>query len=98
MDELHARYFRDRHHANTLSLGRILEAAFTLQLAEQNRAAGNVSRARELLAFAVEICPHQASLRSFEASLQTGGLPEIDWQAILLPSPAVQETWFSPLV
>lgn len=98
MDELHTRYFRDRHHATTLALGRILEAAFTLRLAEQNRAAGNVSRARELITFAVETCPRQSSLRSFEASLQNGRLPEIDWQAILLPNTAVQETWFSPLV
>jgi len=41
MEELHERYFRERHHANTLKLGRVLEAAFTLRLAEQNRAAGN---------------------------------------------------------
>ena len=49
MEELYARYFRERHHANMLELGRILEAAFTLMLAEQNRAAGDFARARELV-------------------------------------------------
>jgi hypothetical protein len=86
MDELHARYFRQRHHANTLELGRILEAAFTLRLAEQNRATGNVARARELIAFAVETCPKHAGLQSFEGSIEPDGLVEIDWQAILLPA------------
>jgi hypothetical protein len=98
MEKLHEHYFRERHHANTLELGRILEAAFTLRLAEQQRAAGNVARARELIAFAVESCPKQPSLRSFEASLQPDRLAEIDWQAILLPSAVVRETYFSPLV
>lgn len=86
MEELHARYFRDRHHARTVQLGRILEAAFTLRLAEQNRAAGNTVRALELIAVAVEICPKFAALRSFEKSLQGESLAEIDWQAILLPA------------
>ena len=70
MEELHARYFRERHHVNTLELGRILEAAFTLRLAEQNRTAGNFARARELIAFAVETCPKHVGLRNFEASIQ----------------------------
>lgn len=86
MEELHARYFRERHHANTLNLGRILEAAFTLRLAEQNRAAGNFIRTRELIAVAVEICPAHVGLRNFEASLQLDDLVAIDWQAILLPT------------
>jgi hypothetical protein len=86
MEELHARHFRDRHHAQSLRLGRILEAAFTLRLAEQNRAAGNLARARDLIAFAVDTCPAYAPLRSFEASIQPETLPAIDWPAILLPA------------
>jgi hypothetical protein len=85
MDDLHARYFRERHHAKALKPGAILEAAFTLQLAEQNRSAGKFARARELITFAVETCPKHAGLRNFEASIQLNELAEIDWQAILLP-------------
>jgi hypothetical protein len=88
MEELHARYFRERHHANTFELGPILEAAFTLRLAEQNRAAGDFTRALELIGFAVEICPKCVSLRNFEASIQLDELVAIDWQAILLPAAA----------
>ncbi len=86
MEELYASYFRERHHANTLKLGRILEAAFTLMLAEQNRAAGDFTRARQLIACAVEICPKHAVLRNFEASIELNDLVAIDWQAILLPA------------
>jgi hypothetical protein len=86
MEELYARYFRERHHANTLELGRIVEAAFTLTVAEQNRAAGDFTRARELIASAVETCPKHVGLRNFEASIQLNDLVAIDWQAILLPA------------
>ncbi len=86
MEELHARYFHERHHTGTLALGRILEAAFTLILAEQNRAAGNFTHARELIAFAVEICPKHVGLRDFEASIRPADMVVIDWQAILLPA------------
>ena len=86
MEELHAAYFRERHYANTLKLGRILEAAFTLMLAEQNRAAGDFTRARQLVACAVETCPKHAGLRNFEASIELNDLTAIDWQAILLPT------------
>lgn len=86
MEELHARYFRERHHASTLPLGRVLEAAFTLTLAEQNRAAGNLTRARELITFAVETCPKHVGLREFEASIRPDDLVAIDWRAILLPA------------
>jgi hypothetical protein len=86
MDELYARYFRERHYANTLDLGRILEAAFTLRLAEQNRAAGDLTRARELIAFAVETCPGHVGLRKFEALSQMDDLVAICWRAILLPA------------
>ena len=86
MEDLHTRYFRERHHANTLELGRVLEAAFTLRIAEQNRAVGNLARTRELIAFAVETCPEHIGLRNFENSIRPDSLDAIDWQAILLPT------------
>lgn len=88
MEDLHAQYFRERHHANTLGLGQILEAAFTLRLAEQNRVAGDFTRARELIAFAIETCPKHVMLQNFEASIQLDDLVVINWQAILLPAEA----------
>jgi len=86
MEDLHGRYFQQRHHADTLALGRVLEAAFTLRLAEQNRQAGDNARARQLIAMAVETCPQHAGLRSFEASIPLDELVEIDWQAIVFPA------------
>jgi hypothetical protein len=86
MEALHARYFGERHHADTLSLGGLLEAAFTLRLAEQNRAAGNVSRASELITFAAEICPKHKPLRDFETSLKPEDMVEIRWQVLWLPA------------
>jgi hypothetical protein len=85
MEDLHARYFRERHYANTLGLGRILEAAFTLRLVEQNRAAGNFNRARELVTFAVETCPQHVGLRNFEASINVDDTDAIVWQSVLFP-------------
>jgi hypothetical protein len=67
-------------------MGRLLEAAFTLNLAEQNRANGDLSRARELIAFAVETCPGHVGLRDFEALSQMDDLAAICWKAILLPA------------
>jgi len=86
MEELYERYFRERHRANTLDMGRILEAAFALRLAEQNRIAGDFTRARELIAFAVEISPGHVGLRNFEALSLKDDLAEICWQEILLPA------------
>ena len=86
MEDLYAHYSSERHHANTLKLGRILEAAFTLRLAEQNREAGDFTRARELIAVAVETCPGHVGLRNFEALIRLDDLAAIDWQAILLTS------------
>ena len=86
MEELHACYLRERHHANTLKLGPILEAAFTLRLAEQNRVADNLTRAWKLIAFAVETCPQHVELRNFEASTQRDKRVAIDWKEILLPA------------
>ncbi len=86
MEDLYAHYSSERHHANTLKLGRILEAAFTLMLAEQNRVAGNFTRARELISIAVETCPGHVGLRNFEALSQMDNLAAICWRAILLPA------------
>jgi hypothetical protein len=86
VEDLHARYFRERHYATTLDLGRIVEAAFTLMVAEQNRLAGDCTRARELIAFAVEACPGHVGLRNFEALGLRGDLPAICWKSVLLPA------------
>lgn len=86
MEKLYASYFRERHYDNTLDLGRILEAAFTLRLAEQNRAAGDFTRARKFIAIAVETCPGHVELRNFEALSQMDDLAAICWRAILLPA------------
>jgi hypothetical protein len=85
MEGLYESYFNERHHANTFALGRMLEAAFTLRLAEQNRVEGKINRARELIADAVEILPGHVSLQKFEILNQDGDLNSIDWQVILLP-------------
>ena len=90
MENLYESYFNKRHHADTLALGRILEAAFTLRLAEQNRGEGKINRARELITTAVEICPGHVGLQKFEMLNQDGDLNSIDWQAILLPGVTVQ--------
>jgi hypothetical protein len=75
MEALHAKYFSERHHVDTISLGRLLEATFSLYVAEQNRQAGNADRARELIAFAVEACPRHQPLRDFELALTPEVLP-----------------------
>lgn len=85
MESLHALYFRERHHANTLRLGALLEAAFTLRLAELNRLASDTIRAKELIALAVEVFPMHQGLRDYEKVLSTEGLTEISWWKILLP-------------
>ena len=87
IESLHEQYFRERHHADTFDLGRLLEAAFTLTLAEQNRVAGNLDRARDLVSFAVEAHPQHAKLSGFEASVGADPMPVVQWQAILLPGP-----------
>jgi hypothetical protein len=84
-EELHRQYFKNRHKAESTNLGRLLEAGFTLQVAEMNRASGNEARARELIAVAVEAHPSHAGLRGFEATLPADSLPKIAWEGILLP-------------
>jgi len=85
MEELYNSYFSERHHANKLNLGRFLEAAFTLTLAEKKRAKGYTNRAYELIKIAVEIYPEHVGLQKFEVSSLDGNLNPIDWRIILLP-------------
>ena len=85
LEKLHERYFLERHHAGTFNLGQLLEAAFTLILAEQNRLVGNTDRARDLVASAVELYPQHAGLRGFEANIGVEPMLAIQWQAVLLP-------------
>lgn len=73
-ERLHDSYFKSSQAA----------AAFSLYIAELNRAARFEARARELIAFATESFPANAKLRAFEASLPNEGLPEICWDKILL--------------
>jgi hypothetical protein len=91
MEDVHRRYFDDRHQKTVTKLGRFFEAAFTLRIAEQNRKAGNMMRALELIAFAVECFPKYARLLSFESSYDADAMSEIDWMTILMP-PEKRET------
>jgi hypothetical protein len=86
-ERLHDAYFKSSRGANSTRIGLVLEAAFSLYLAELNRAAGLEGRARDLIAFATESCPAYAALRAFETTLSNEGLPEICWYKILLPPP-----------
>jgi hypothetical protein len=90
-EALHKSYFKTRHTANTTNIGRLLEAAFSLYLAEVNRVAGNEARSRELIAFAVDSHPAHVGLRSYEASSSSTDLVEIDWAKILLPPKSKKE-------
>jgi hypothetical protein len=84
-EQLHAAYFKSRRTSpKGPNLGRVIEAAFSLYVAELNRINGNEQRARALVAFAVEACPGYAVLQAFEGTI-TEALPEIDWTKILLP-------------
>lgn len=69
LEELHATYFRERHQRNVLSLGRALEAVFTLRLAREYQILGRYERVRELVSFAVESHPGHAALRNLENTL-----------------------------
>jgi hypothetical protein len=87
-EELYRNYFRTRHRADTTNIGRTLEAAFSLYVAEINRKEGNEPRARELIGLAVEAQPNHAGLRGFEVALTSNPLPLISWEGILLPPEA----------
>ncbi len=88
---LHGEYFQTRHTAAIVSIGQFWEAALSLHVAEQWRAAGDADRAIELIAFAADAYPSHASLREFaEASTSETLTDAIDWKQILLPPKPVQ--------
>lgn len=89
-EDLYGDYFKTRHHAEATNIGHLLEAAFSLYIAELNRRAGNNARARELVALAVEACPTHAVLQAFETGLSKDTLEEISWEKILLPERPTQ--------
>jgi hypothetical protein len=84
-EELYLEYFNTRHRAAVTNIGRVLEAALSLYVAEVNRSVGSEPRARELIARAVEANPGHSGLLGFEATLTSDPLPEIVWEKILLP-------------
>jgi len=84
-EELYQEYFKTRHRTTVTNIGRLLEAAFLLYVAEVNRKAGNEASARQLIASAVEAHPSHAGLRGFETALTSDPLPELVWEKILLP-------------
>jgi hypothetical protein len=84
-EKLHESYYRKRYHKRSLLLPELLEAILTLRLAEDNRLAGNETRARELLTFAVEAFPSNAAIRALEGSLVADKLSPIVTRDILLP-------------
>ncbi len=87
-EQLHKDYHDTRHHKGKTKIGRLLEAALCLHLAELNRCCRNEDRARQLVSLAVETHPNHDGLRNFENGFSTDPLPEIKWEAILLPSQA----------
>jgi hypothetical protein len=87
VEALHNSYYRHRHHKNALMLGELLESMFTLRLAEAHRAAGNESRARELVRFSVEASPGNPAIRALEGTLASATLTPIIAKDILLPKP-----------
>lgn len=84
-EALHKAYYLSRHGKEALRLGQLLEAVFTLRLAEAYREAGDEARARALIVFAFEAFPSHAALRSFEANLGNEKLAPVRAYEILLP-------------
>lgn len=97
-ESLQRDYLDTRHHKGKTKIGRLLEAALFLHVAELSRRSENEERARELVALAVDMHPNHAGLRNFENSLSSDLLPEIKWEAILLPTPtqAISQTEDKP--
>lgn len=73
-------------------LGALLEAMFTLRLAEMNRAKKQEARARELITFAVEAFPSHPALRALEANLGPDEIGPIVVREVLLPQAVDQKT------
>jgi hypothetical protein len=85
LEALHDSYYRKRRWKKSLMLGELLEAMFTLRLAEVNRMATNEVRARELITFAVEAFPERPNIRALEQSVGLDKLASINPRGILLP-------------
>lgn len=90
LEGLHTSYYLKRRHKTAFMLGALLEATFTLRLAEMNRVNNQEARARELITFAVEAFPSHPALRAFEGALGPGRLSPIVAREILMPPAADQ--------
>jgi len=75
------RYFRERDWKNGLRIPAIMEAGLALALAERHRSSGDVERARELIASAVDNYPAHSGLRNFEVGFATNEV--INWEDVL---------------
>ncbi|MDX2289784.1 MAG: hypothetical protein NW217_13295 [Hyphomicrobiaceae bacterium] len=92
LDKIRDDHFSSRHTANAVPIGRLLESALILVVAEAYRANGNIDRAAELVSLAVETHPGYPQLSRFEETWTASGTPEIDWTAVLLPpAPAIEQ-------
>ena len=80
--DVHDKYFEKRNEKGGIMLPRIFEAGFSLVMAERHRKAGDVTRARELISFAVETCPGHAGLSDYERGFDPNA--SIDWKDVLL--------------
>ncbi|NNU62755.1 hypothetical protein [Ochrobactrum soli] len=78
-------YYQKKHRKGGLQGGAFYEAAVNLWCAEQFRLSGDESKARGLIAIAVENYPSHEGLKEFERTTINAALPKIDWTIILLP-------------
>lgn len=84
IEGLRRAYFDQKFSKHSLNVGFVAETMLTLCVAERYRIGGDESRARELIAFAVENYPASASLRAFEGRCANlSPLPEINGLSIL---------------
>lgn len=83
-------YFAKRANPKGLHAPRVFEAAMCLTLAERYRAVDRNDDARQMVACAVESCPGTPALLELEAFMDCA--TPIDWNAILFPRPASNET------
>ncbi len=84
IEEVRNSYLEQRHWKKGLTFGLLFDAAITLSLAEMHRTAGNDTRARELVAAAVEDAPGYTAIWEFE-KICGEKVPSINWRSILLP-------------
>lgn len=83
-------YFVKRATPKGVHAPRVFEAAMCLTLAERYRSIGRIDDAIQMVARAVESCPGTPALLELEASMDSA--TPIDWNIILFPRPAVNET------